>query len=163
MTVSWKRLGGPRWSLTGLEREVGSLLPLSLSPSFSIQIGFSAGMCSSQEPRRYSESVGKVIRGSVPVTGSKLITGALALPASVSKATVADSPAQAPTHTPQALLQLRSLSHYKPCLQRRPNLPPPHDLDGTVTPQLDPGRDAALSPSAVLKGSEMDASDLGRR
>lgn len=46
--VSWKCMEGRRWSLKGLEK-VESFLPLSLSPSFSIQIGFSAGMCSSKE------------------------------------------------------------------------------------------------------------------
>ena len=48
--VSWKHVGGPKWGLGGeggVGRKSGKP-PTSFSPSFSTQIGFSAGMCSSK-------------------------------------------------------------------------------------------------------------------
>lgn len=79
------------------------------------------------------------MRECVPVTGSKLIMGAPALLASVSRLVQwLILQAQAPPHTPAALVHhpSRATPPYKPCLLRGPNLPPPHDLDGTVTPNF---------------------------
>ena len=125
----------------GLEGKVESRL--HLSPLHSpCRLASLLECAAAKESRHYSESSRKVRRECVPVTRSKLIMGAPALPASVSqlvapKAAVADSPSTGShTHSsvsaPPPQHSHTSLATTSPDCRGAPSLPP-RDLDGTVT------------------------------